>query len=197
MKRPKKEYRELDNLSKFYKKIEKLRGVIIDDELGSGFVVKLTKELIMKIELKHLVAYLPYGLRAEILEYESDYVGNQYDDIIGLVEWSKNKDWCCLTAGGSKPSFDRIKPILRPLSDLTNEIEVNGERFVPIERLEMYGFYDKQCLHKNQVQSISFIMMQYLFEWHFDVFSLIPDGLAIDVNEIVKDVNNDVAHYWN
>jgi hypothetical protein len=45
MKRPKKEYRELDNLSKFYKKIEKLRGVIIDDELGSGFVVKLTKEL--------------------------------------------------------------------------------------------------------------------------------------------------------
>lgn len=45
MKRPKKKYRELDNLSKFNNKIEKLRGVIIDDELGSAFIVKLAKEL--------------------------------------------------------------------------------------------------------------------------------------------------------
>jgi hypothetical protein len=44
MKKPKKKYRELDNLSKFHKEIEKLR-VYSDDELGSVFIVKLTKEL--------------------------------------------------------------------------------------------------------------------------------------------------------
>jgi hypothetical protein len=29
--------------------------------------------------------------------------------------------------------IEKIKPILRPLSDLTKEIEVNGEKFIPIE----------------------------------------------------------------
>jgi hypothetical protein len=87
------------------------------------------------LELNHLTPYLPYGLKAEMLNYKSDYVGKQYDEIIGLHEWSKNKDWCCLTGGGSKPSLDDIKPILRPLSQLITEIEHNGEKFVPMVEL--------------------------------------------------------------
>lgn len=88
-----------------------------------------------ELTLEHLSGYLPYGLKAEMLDYKSDYVGRQYDVIIGVHQWSKNGDWCLLTDGGSKPSFNHIKPILRPLTDLTKEIEVNGEKFVPIIEL--------------------------------------------------------------
>ena len=41
---PKKKYRELDNLSKFYKSLEN-KGIHIDDELGSRFIVNLAREL--------------------------------------------------------------------------------------------------------------------------------------------------------
>ena len=41
---PKKKYRELDNLSKFYKSLEN-KGIYIDDELGSRFIVSLAREL--------------------------------------------------------------------------------------------------------------------------------------------------------
>lgn len=86
-----------------------------------------------KLELKHIAPYLPYGVKAEILDYKSDYVGNQFDEIIGVHQWDKNcMYWSALTIGGSKPNIERIKPILRPLSDLSKEIEHNGEKFVPI-----------------------------------------------------------------
>jgi len=44
---PKKKYRELDNLSKFYKSLEN-KGIYIDDELGSRFIVNLARELNQK-----------------------------------------------------------------------------------------------------------------------------------------------------
>jgi hypothetical protein len=39
---PKREYRELDNLSKFYKSLDN-KGIHIDDELGSHSIVNLAK----------------------------------------------------------------------------------------------------------------------------------------------------------
>ena len=96
----------------------------------------------MKLEIKHLAPYLPYGLKAEMLDYKNDYVGRQFDKIIGIYQWSKNNDWCILTDGGSKPSLSRIKPILRPLSDITKEIEHNGERFVPMVELAIIANLD-------------------------------------------------------
>jgi len=41
---PKKKYRELDSLSKFYKSLED-KGIYIDDELGSQSIVKLVRIL--------------------------------------------------------------------------------------------------------------------------------------------------------
>lgn len=141
----------------------------------------------MKLELKHITPYLPYGLKAEMIDYKRDYVGKQYDKIIGIHEWSKNEDWCCLTDGGSKPSLNYIKPILRPLSDLTNDIEVNGEKFVPSEELAIHLFdYDflAVVLDGKNTNGIPFWVIQKLFEWRFDVFGLIENGLAIDINTL-------------
>jgi hypothetical protein len=93
--------------------------------------------------------------------------------------------------------YKTLKPILRPLSDLIKEIEINGEKFVPIEYfednnyapagLEFYSdtntfLFGKELLW--QVDEIHYNMVEKLFEWHFDVFGLIPEGLAINYNDI-------------
>lgn len=151
-----------------------------------------------KLELKHLAPYLPYGLKV-IIPY------HQEKGIMNLSKLSKYKCW--LDNGGSihlwqEQYIDKIKPILRPLSDLTKEIEHNGERFVPKELLrEISGAFKPTddikntfnicivdgtvtrfsalCVHVNQLE-----LFQKLFEWHFDVFGLIDKGLAIDINNL-------------
>lgn len=167
-----------------------------------------------KLELKHLVGYLPYKLKAEMLDYKSDYVGKQFDTVIGFHQWdSRDLYWSALTIGGSKPELNRIKPILRPLSDLTKEIEVNGEKFVPIVKLAEINlrqfnwkmvnnsdrayseklnceFYfngiDFRVVNQNYdgVATKQFQLFQKLFEWHFDFQNLIENRLAIDVNTL-------------
>jgi len=90
-----------------------------------------------------------------------------------------------------------IKPLLRPLSDLTKEIEVDGEKFVPIKWLkENYTdhklkfefpdyiiLYDNYSLEQN-VLGAPMAIIQQLFKWHFDVFSLIEKEKAININTI-------------
>lgn len=69
------------------------------------------------------------------------------------------------------------KLILRPLSDLTKEIEVNGEKFVP--RSKFFGNPLDYIITKN-----SYEVVQQLISWHFDIFGLIDAGLAIDINTL-------------
>ncbi len=86
----------------------------------------------MKLELKHLAGYLPYGLIGEYLDIEkTDLGGFSIVEITGL-DFQNNK---ILIRNGYVTERDSIKPILRPLSDLTKEIEVNGEKFVPLYKL--------------------------------------------------------------
>lgn len=100
--------------------------------------------------------------------------------------------------------FEDVKPIFHPLSDLTKEIEVNGEKFRPILILSE-KLYDKEpesfdsfesciiwvgTMIVNKVQEpkgyddIPHWAFQDLIKWHFDLFSLIGEGLAIDINTL-------------
>src|SRR5690606_1216923 len=93
----------------------------------------------LKITVDQLKNYLGTGLNLEMIDYQSDYVGRKVDLMVGLHQWDKRlKYWSVLTVGGSKPTPDRTRPIVYRLSDLDKEIEHNGERFVPIEKLP-YG----------------------------------------------------------
>ena len=85
------------------------------------------------------------------------------------------------------------KPILRPLSDLTKEIEVDGEKFTPYEddylsdAMSTYENLDILCEYNGDVSNdstIPYTVMSLLFQWHFDVFGLIEKGLAINVNDL-------------
>lgn len=140
----------------------------------------------MKLELKHLAPYLPYGLKIKGEKPVSEY------DLMTL----------CDRRGLSNITIDTVidapafyKPILRPLSDLTKEIEHNGKKFTPeIELLQLFG--DFELNHNPRL--LNFTLDKWvswsdltkftgiLFEWHFDVFGLIENGLAIDINTLNK-----------
>lgn len=150
-----------------------------------------------QLTIKELAPYLPYKLRLRIEH------GTQFEDITmyGLnfegdvmTVWSKST--------GYKEFGSRvIKPYLRPLSQLTEELEHNGERFVPIEYFEIgdddSGYsYDFGNGNVNLIKDLKttaehdlhhdllfqpFAVTQKLIEWHFDVFGLIKKGLAIPI----------------
>lgn len=147
----------------------------------------------MRLELKHLAPYLPYGLEFIYTDtnkrgcIRSLYEIEEYEDIkLSINRMDGEHIWM-------------FKPILRPLSDLTKEIEVNGEKFVPLN--EIYKINSKVSIYKltNHNLEITFdtedfmqeidlyegyLIMQKLLELHFDVFGLIEQGLAIDINTL-------------
>lgn len=111
---------------------------------------------------------------------------------------------------------DEFKLCLRSLSDLTKEIEHNGEKFVPIPKLAEIAFsncdtendwklhndvavssaglsFGYEEVRKFYVSDSDFNMyyseydlMQKLLEWHFDIFGGIGSGWAIDINTLEK-----------
>ena len=77
----------------------------------------------MKLELKHLAPYLPYGLK---IEHPTMLVGKR--------EISELRNLGQTNIEVSHRLYVQIsncKPILRPISDLFNEITVNNETFIP------------------------------------------------------------------
>tara|TARA_R110002020_G_scaffold8028_3_gene33066 strand:+ start:243 stop:674 length:432 start_codon:yes stop_codon:yes gene_type:complete len=141
----------------------------------------------MELEIKHLAPYLPYNLQVEVLDYKSDYVGKQYDKVIGLHQWDSNGQfWSVLTIGGAKPDVKRVKPILRPLSDLTEEDhkEIFFDHDVEQE-------YDGISLFLNGAVKINILefplqFINKLLEKHYDINNLIGQGLAIDINTLAE-----------
>lgn len=159
------------------------------------------------LTIKHLAAYLPYGLK-----FRSSYA---IDVSTYTLSSNQLSHW---ESGHIKPFL----PILRPLSDLTKEIGVNGEKFIPIVKLADkagflhgkdykivdYGFgfsdyvswdffrydYENKNFYfdignnydgsKDSRVENSFELVNILLEWHFDIYSLIPNNLAIDINTL-------------
>jgi hypothetical protein len=123
------------------------------------------------LTIKHLAGYLPFGLK----------ILNGWGDIKTLTVFYLNDE--------NNGVFFGIKPILHPLSDLTKEIEVNGEKFVPISELKSQCSYeisneiDKFIIYKNY-GDMPYWVIKKLLEWHFDIYGLIENGLAIDINTL-------------
>lgn len=120
------------------------------------------------MKLENLAPYLPYRLKSYTL-YDGNVLVRDItvNNVMAFVDGDINS-----------------RPILRPLSDLTKEIEHNGEKFVPVENLNpslrsLKGF---ETLIKNQI--IMYEDAIKLFKWHFDVFGLIEKGEAIDINTL-------------
>jgi hypothetical protein len=133
---------------------------------------------------------MPYGVGVifdnKIKGILSGYQPKLLCELIVLEEMDNNsplfKNWCMLDT----------KLMLRPLSDLGNEIEYNGKKIIPLEIFEDacgvpidYDNGNKKIIFDNTVlmdaQNIPYLHLLILFELHFDIFNLIEQGLAVAI----------------
>jgi hypothetical protein len=128
----------------------------------------------MKLELKHLAGYLPYGLKIKWSDSkelwgicycsETDYEEMLYPFSI-LIHCMNTQDLDSLN----------WKPILRPLSDLMKE--------------NVHDFNEgtiNYVIDNGLSSELEYDMWQFLYENHYDIHGLIPAGLAIDINTLDK-----------
>ncbi len=129
----------------------------------------------MKLELKHLAPYLPYGLEI-ITEL------NSVQKVGGLADMYHIHYYDDKTEEGDEPLIEEIKPILRPLSDLTK----TGYHFIYDKETDIESIIDWIELDDESKLTCkySYEFWSLLFENHFDVFGLIEKGLAIDINTL-------------
>ena len=133
-----------------------------------------------KLELKHLAPYLPYGLKI--------YHKKEVFELTGI------KPHC----GSTMLSFDGVgiawgyinncKPILRPLSDLTKEYLEKNHGIVneDDEGYEMWMRVKYSHKEPEILKEVHWGIVNELIKNNIDVFNLIPQGLAININDIEK-----------
>jgi hypothetical protein len=128
----------------------------------------------MKLELKHLAAYLPYGLKVKLNQNRNYKVGSIYTMHTQLLH-----DFTL------RP--DAFKPILRPLSDLQNrDLDLWIEFGIEIDEMNTHYLIDALVGGTFYAKDIHFAfrVREALFKMHVDVFGLIDNGLAIDINTL-------------
>lgn len=150
-----------------------------------------------KLEIKHISPYLPYNLcfitPLQIIGFDK-VLPKQLHGIIDNYARFNTPD------GYIEYYFEDIKPILRPFSDLTKPCLPGG--LIPMFELikmcdlnttdfELHFINLNFCLYsKSQkrffINDNNFYLTQKLFEYHFDIFGLIENGLAIDINTLSK-----------
>ena len=156
-----------------------------------------------KLELKHLAPYLPYRLNLLVTSNDICTIGDSYNRV---YKGNKIGMDCKELEIIVDFQYEHLKPILRPLSDLTKAIKHNGKNFIPLAeilisipeadfRFKNYKNTVIECWNYSNDDSLKFYLppiigmneykhIQKLFEWHFDVFGLIEKGLAIDINTL-------------
>jgi len=130
----------------------------------------------MKLELKHLAPYLPYGLKYRLYGNFPIQKGvdNWIEDIIEINPFNFTLEKVL--------TYETCKPILHPLSD----IHKNEFNFIYDKETDYYSINDWILLNAESrlTSKFSYEFWALLFENHFDVFGLIEQGLAVDINTL-------------
>jgi hypothetical protein len=130
----------------------------------------------MKLELKHLAPYLPYGLKVKT-KYG-------WDTMTTLNEFEVNGDHEESYSYEYHPNeVLELKPILRPLSYFSNWIIKDKKDFLGVnhnQMMEFLGFSDGQI----KLENISLGLYLAMCNKHIDFNFLIEKGLAININKI-------------
>ena len=142
----------------------------------------------MKLEIKYLASYLPYGLNIKDVKH-----GSVFEALHFIT--TPHQDFSLFKGNFDQLTNDKyLKPVLFPLSSLTKEITINGETFVPIYKIYEFEQWDTDELYEiinngtiegiyNDLNLIPYSHAEKLFEWKIDVFGLIDAGLAEPVTE--------------
>lgn len=162
----------------------------------------------MELELRYLAPYLPYQLGIKILNHKCDYVGIEYSCVDGFYFVGEMLH-LTYRGGSTGKDISTVKPILRSMSDLSQEqlVEIvfsffrNTRSIRPKYPSVKYdnGFITFYDLDTRQTyvavkpgaegfpvmnMSNSFDDYSIFFKLHVDMFGLIPAGLAIDINTL-------------
>ena len=130
----------------------------------------------MKLELKYLAPYLPYQLK--IIDKFNQIYTMTCSGVYGIRTFEKN--------------ILSLNPILRPLSDLHkyNQIGDNSFRDELLLKSELQNDFERDFitdyidnLHFDKILYAPYSIIEKLLEWHFDIFNLIENGLAVDFNK--------------
>jgi len=162
----------------------------------------------MYLELKHILPYIPFQLKAQDIRTKEIRT-------VTLLHFTYDLS----TVGHNHLIYDGLLlskhlPILRPLSDLLTNCDVEDnpfnsyikKEFTYIEFLQVIynekirfsddSFSDlppfKNSLHFSLCDIFQyslnfdeiFEIQDKLFRWHFDVFGLIEQGLAISIHDV-------------
>ncbi len=132
------------------------------------------------LTLEHLSSYLPWGLDVEIESVDGKEIlpltaitvkdGNE------IITLSNTDYYLC----SPEDNDFNIKPILRPLSDLTIKYYWDNLKDGDCELSE-----EKINEIKSSARGyLKLYQLNYLFKHHFDVFGLIESGSALNINDM-------------
>ena len=133
--------------------------------------------------LKDLCGRLPYGVKCCIYNFGGNTIRKK-EDILWSVQGDNVLTLKSYVEKGEAYMYHQIKPYLFPLSSMTNELwdkEFRGYGITEYTRdsfkydCEILDFNDSNIDLSNMVGFIN-----QLIKHHFDVYELIPLGLAID-----------------
>ena len=125
--------------------------------------------------LKDLCARLPYNVKC----YNSKYRSDLAEEIICITV---NYNHPCIQLGTYLYKLEQVKPYLFPLSSITSEQlfevqEILGKNEVKIED----GFLNIIDSDRNTITYLEILaLLEWFYKNHFDIYGLIPMGLAID-----------------
>jgi len=131
----------------------------------------------MELELKkeYVTPYLPFSIKVVMEGKKTN------------VAWVSTKNIAVIRPNGIgeykkiawKYAHHNIKLILKPLNNLkSDDIEIVAE-LICFTRPHL-----KDYINKSGWQNLPYKYFQILLENHYDVFELIPKGLAVDVNSL-------------
>ena len=134
----------------------------------------------MKLEIRHLTPYLPYGLNIKDVKH-----GSVFEALHFIT--TPNQDFSLFKGNFDQLINDKyLKPVLFPLSSLTKEITINGKTFVPKKLILDFAKFHSEvpiCVIDNDYRLWNVFEYEILLSLKFDIYNLIEKGLAEPVTE--------------
>lgn len=138
-----------------------------------------------KLELlkKALPTYLPYGLKCAVLDENHIHLPTDTPRMVGISEDIPLKTIeVILDDGYGCSELEFIKPVLNPLGRYFK----NGLKGFSNSDLKFMRKIIENEHYDYGHLNISYGCVLWLLEHHYDIYNLIPKGLAIDINSIDK-----------
>lgn len=123
-----------------------------------------------KLELKHISPYLPYGLKVFRDTGETTDIGEL--SVGKMILWQEGY-------------YESFKPILRHLSDLEDNLDWLSQMKEDVNHFISFhnGRFSDAMTDGFSIEWIPQSCFDWLVKNHFDVFGLIPAGLAISYKD--------------